>query len=113
MSARAALLPLALLIAACGESTAPPSPIAAVAIVPDSVEVVVNGTVQLRAAMWDAAGRAARDRAVTWTSSNPTVATVSPTGLVTTAFRGSTTITVTCEGRSATAVVVVSLPMGV
>jgi uncharacterized protein YjdB len=113
VSARAALLPLALFIAACGESTAAPSPITAIAIVPDSVEVVVNGTAQLRAAMWDAAGRAARDRAVTWTSSNPTVATVSPTGLVTTAFLGSTTITVTCEGRHATAVVVVFLPMGV
>jgi len=38
---------------------------------------------------------------------------VSATGLVTTLLGGSTTITVTCDGRRATAVVVVFLPMGV
>src|SRR5207248_396923 len=39
------LAPFVLLVAACGESTAPPPPIAAVTIVPESVEVVVHGTV--------------------------------------------------------------------
>ena len=104
---------LALLVAACGEATAPPRPVAAMGIVPESVEVVVRGTVQLTAAMWDASGRAVRGREMTWASSNPAVGSVTSTGLVTALIRGSTTITVTCDGRRATAVVVVFLPMGV
>ena len=109
----AALDTLAVLIAACGESTAPPPPIAAVTIEPKSVEVVVHGAVQLTAAMWDASGSAVRGRAMTWASSDDAVGSVSSTGLVTALIRGSTTIMVTCEGRRATAVVVVFLPMGV
>ena len=84
-----------------------------VTIVPETVEVVVQGTVQLTAALWDASGRAVPGGAMTWASSDPAVGRVSSTGLVTALLRGSTTITVTCEGRRATAVVVVFLPMGV
>ena len=109
----AGLPAFALLVAACNAAAAPPVPIAAVTVVPESVEVVVQGTVQMTAAMWDASGSAVRGRAMTWASSDPRVATVSDTGLVTTQLRGSTTITVTCDGRRATAVVVVFLPMGV
>jgi len=107
-----ALAPAALLMAAC-QSTAPPPPIAAVTIVPESIEIVVGGAAQLTAAMWDASGRAASGRAVTWASSHPAVATVSATGLVTARLKGSTTVTVTCEDRRATAVVIVFVPMGV
>jgi uncharacterized protein YjdB len=112
----AALTAFVLLIAACGsggEATAPRQPVAAVRIVPESVEVVVRGTVQLAAATWDASGRAVGHRAVTWASSDPGVATVSATGLVTARLRGSTTVTVTCEDQRATAVVIVFLPKGV
>ena len=111
-----ALTALIALLAACGTgdpSTAPTQPVAAVSIVPEAVEVVVRETVQLTAAMLDASGRGGRGRAMTWASSDPAVATVSATGLVTTLLGGSTTITVTCDGRRATAVVVVFLPMGV
>jgi uncharacterized protein YjdB len=101
-----------LAVVAC-DSTAPRPPIAAVTIVPESIEIVVGGAVQLTAAMWDASGRSARGRVVTWASSHPAVATVSATGLVTALLQGSTTITATCEGRRGTAVVVVFLPMGV
>ena len=112
----AALTALALLIAACGsggEATAPRQPVAAVRIVPESVEVVVRGTAQLTAATWDASGRAVGHRAVTWASSNPTVGIVSATGLVTALNSGSTTVTATCEDRRATAVVIVFVAMGV
>jgi len=112
----AGLTALALQVAGCrggGEWTAPPPPIAAVTIVPESIEIVVGGAVQLTAAMWDASGRAASGRAVTWASSHPAVATVSATGFVTALLKGSTTVTVTCEDRRATAVVIVFLPMGV
>ena len=107
------LATVVLLVAACGEATAPPPPIAAVTIVPESVQVVVRGTVKLTAATWDASGSAVRGRAMTWASSDDAVGSVSSTGLVTALIRGSATITVTCEGRRATAVVVVFLPMGV
>jgi len=112
----AGLTALALQVAGCrggGEWTAPPTPIAAVTIVPESIEVVVRGTVQLTAATWDPSGRAASGRAVAWASSHPAVATVSASGLVTALLKGSTTVTVTCEDRRATAVVIVFVPMGV
>jgi hypothetical protein len=108
----AALTAIGLQVAAC-QSTAPPPPIAAVTIVPESIEVVVRGAVQLTAAMWDASGRSARGRVVTWASSDPSVATVSATGLVTARLKGSTTVTVTCEDQRATAVIIVFVPMGV
>jgi len=109
------LIPLVgftLLLIACA-STAPPPPVVALTIVPVTTELVVGATVQLTAATWDASGRAVGHRAVTWASSNPTVGIVSATGLVTALNRGSTTVTVTCEDRRATAVVIVFLPMGV
>ena len=112
----AGLTALALQVAGCrggGEWTAPPPPIAAVAIVPESAEVVVRETVQLTAATWNASGRAVGHRAVTWASSHPAVATVSATGLVTALLKGSTTVTATCEDRRATAVVIVFVAMGV
>jgi uncharacterized protein YjdB len=112
----AALTALALVIASCGsedEATAPRQPVAAVRIVPESAELVVRGTVQLTAAMWDASGGTVSGRAATWASSHPGVATVSATGLVTALNKGSTTVTATCEDRRATAVVIVFVPMGV
>jgi|SRR5882724_2073809 len=108
----AALTALALHVAAC-QSTAPPPPIAAVTIVPESIEIVVGGAVQLTAGVWDASGSSARGRVVTWASSDPSVAAVSATGLVTARLKGSTAVTVTCEDQRATAVVIVFLPMGV
>jgi uncharacterized protein YjdB len=47
--------------------------------------------------------------AVTWTSSNTAVATVSATGLITAVSAGSTTITATSSGKSASLVVNTSL----
>ena len=58
-------------------------------------------TLQLTAAAREAGGRELW-RPVTWSSSAPTVATVSNTGLVTSLSVGTTTITATAEGRSAT-----------
>lgn len=54
----------------------------------------------------DATGTALTDRAITWNSSNPAVATVT-NGLVTAVSRGLATITATSEGKSATAAITV------
>jgi len=47
--------------------------------------------------------------AVTWTSSNPSVASVGPSGLITAVSAGVSTITATASGKSATLVVTTSL----
>src|SRR5207237_7733569 len=48
-------------------------------------------------------------RTVTWGSSNTAVATVSPSGLVTSKAAGSATITATSEGKASSAAVTVTL----
>jgi len=58
----------------------------------------------------DAAGNSLAGRAVTWSSGDPTVASVSATGLVTAVGTGSTTITGTSEGVSGNAAVSVGTP---
>ncbi len=86
---------------------APPSPppVATVTIAPDSVELGVGETRQLSAALRDAQGRALSGRTITWTSSTPTIASVSSTGVVTAVAPGRGVITVTSEGRSGDAVI--------
>jgi len=102
----------ALLLLACA-STAPPPSVAAMTIAPVTTEIVIGTTVQLTATTWDASGRVLQGREVTWTHSDPTVGTVSATGLVTARSRGTTTITATSEGQHCTSVVIVRLAMGV
>jgi len=48
-------------------------------------------------------------RAITWSSSDPTVATVLATGFVRAVGAGTATITATSEGHSGTAAVTVKL----
>src|SRR5256886_15097719 len=70
---------------ACGnDSTAPPQPaVASVAVAPSTSSLTVGDTVRLAATVEDARGNVLSARVVTWASSNPAVATVSRTGLVT------------------------------
>src|SRR3989442_13207909 len=65
-------------------------------------------TLQLTATIKDSAGNVLSGRAVTWTSSDASVATVSSSGLVGAVAAGSVTITATSEGRSGTAAIVVA-----
>src|SRR5207245_1477936 len=65
-------------------------------------------TLQLTATTKDSAGNTLTGRAVTWASSNTTVAGVSGTGLVTGLVTGSATLTATSEGKSGTSVITVS-----
>jgi uncharacterized protein YjdB len=106
------LLTSAVLLVAC-TSTSPPQPVAAMTIAPVTTEIVIGASVQLMAMTWDASGRVLQGREVTWTHSDPTVGTVSATGLVTARSRGTTTITATSEGQHCTSVVIVHLAMGV
>ena len=89
-------------------------PVAAVQVTPATATLLVGATQQLSASARDAKGAALTGRLVTWSSSNPSVATVSATGLVTTLAAGSATLTATVEGVEGTAVLTVApLPAAV
>jgi adhesin/invasin len=84
----------------CGEGTGPAAPVATVTIaVTNAVEVVPGGTQMLTAIPKDAKGRELTDRIATWSSSDPSKATVVG-GLVTGVALGVATITATIEGQA-------------
>jgi len=85
-------------------------PVAAVAVWPPSSSIPVGLTLQLTATPQDRDGNPLQGRLVTWASSNPSVATVSPEGLATGVTQGSATITATSEGKSGSAPVTVRMP---
>src|SRR5207249_6003043 len=74
-------------------------PVASVTVSPTAPNMYVGGTVQLTATLKDAAGSVLSGRALSWTSSNVAIATVSAAGLVTGVAVGAVTITATSEGR--------------
>ena len=87
-------------------------PVATVVVSPAPATLPVGGTVQLTVTLKDASGTTLTGRTVAWTSSTTTVATVSPSGLVSdVASGGTTTITATSEGKSGTSVVTVQAPL--
>src|SRR5207302_5942968 len=83
-------------------------PIVSVDVTPPTATVQTGQTVQLTATPRDANGAALSGRAVTWSSNNTSVATVSSSGLVSGVTPGSATITATSEGKSGTASVTVT-----
>jgi uncharacterized protein YjdB len=83
-------------------------PVASLAITPNSLSMSVGQTAQLADTARDANANVLTGRVVSWVSSNPAAATVSSTGSLTALAAGSTTITATCEGVTATAAVTVS-----
>lgn len=99
-------------IAACsGESAAPPAPVASVLVAPGSSTLSPGQTAQLTASTRDAQGGILSNRTVTWTSTNLSVATVSPSGLVTAvAVGGPVTIVASSEGQDGSAIVTVIPP---
>src|SRR5207237_9050836 len=75
---------------------------------PPSATVSVGQTAQLTATPKDASGTPLSGRAVTWSSSDTTIARVSGSGLVTAIATGSATITATSEGQSGTSTITVT-----
>lgn len=72
--------------------------VAAVVITPNPVSATVGQSAQLAAVAKDAAGGALTGRTITWTSTNPAIATVSGAGLVNAIAAGTTTISATADG---------------
>lgn len=106
------------LLAACGsggnDGTGPngqPAPVASVTVTPSARSIVIGSTVQLWAQPRDAAGAQLFGRAVTWSSSNTAIATVSNAGVVSAHAAGSASITATSEGKTGTAAVTATVPV--
>ena len=104
---RAALLvaTVSALTIACLES---PTGTVALLVTPPAASVGVGDAVRLTAIPQDGGSVPARAPAVTWTSSDTSVATVDGTGLVTGVAPGSATITATSGGQSGRAQIIVS-----
>ncbi len=101
-----------LALAGCeSDPSVPDSVIASVAVTPRLSNLVVGGTQQLAASALDASGNPVAGATVTWTSSEPSVATVSATGLVTTVGAGSTAIQASSENATGFASITVTAPV--
>ena len=86
-----------------------PAPVAVIEVTPSQVSLEVGGARErLTATTKDASGNTLSGRAVTWTSSDPSIASVSQTGVVAGLREGSATITAKSEAAQGTATVGVS-----
>ena len=110
-------LPLAALVTGVGvaigcsnnSSAAPaPTPVARVTVTLAIASLTTGLTTQATAVIADSLGTALTGRAVTWSTSVATVATVSSSGLVTAVALGTANITATSEGKSGFATVTVT-----
>jgi len=88
--------------------TATPVPVHTVTVTPGSVSIVVGDTTRFSTTLWDSTGSALFGRAVTWSLSDSTKATIAGSGFVQAIAAGTTTVIATSEGRSGTAVVTVN-----
>ena len=96
--------------AAITVTSAPPAPVASVEVTPASASLTVGQGVRLVATTKDSAGNTLTGHPVSWTTSNPTVATVDTTGYVTSVAAGSATIVATSDGKSGSAAITVTNP---
>ncbi|HSU15878.1 Ig-like domain-containing protein [Longimicrobium sp.] len=91
-------------------SPPPPATVARVVVSPDSVVLQPGHTADLDAAAYDAEGHVLTGRAVTWTTSDSTIARVGADGMVTAVAAGTARATATVEGVGGTAKVIVVAP---
>jgi alpha-tubulin suppressor-like RCC1 family protein/uncharacterized protein YjdB len=85
-----------------------PLPVASVAILGGGVNLGLGTSSQLTAVTQDSTGAALAGRVIIWSSDNPAVVAVSPTGLATGVGLGSATVTATSEGKSGAAAITVT-----
>jgi dipeptidyl aminopeptidase/acylaminoacyl peptidase len=107
---------LVLTAAACHDTTTPdpvplpPPPVASVTVTADRRLFEPGDTEPLRAIVADATGHPLEGRAIIWTSSDTSVATVGAAGVVTAREAGLVAVTATSEGRSGSVRLAVSDP---
>jgi len=108
---RSSFLILIASISACGGNgdggIQPPEPVTSVSITAPTTEIRVGETVQLTATALDGNGAVLEGRSFEWTSGIGSVASVSPTGLVTGLAKGQSEIRATTEGVTGRIVITV------
>lgn len=77
-------------------------PVLAVGITPSDTALALGLTRQLTATVYSVFSRTLTDRPVVWASSDPSKVRVSQTGLIEGVVAGVSTITASCEGKTAT-----------
>ncbi len=87
-------------------------PVATVTVSVGTNFLLVGQTTNATATLRDASNNLATNRAVTWSSGTPAVATISPLGVITVVSVGTTVITATSEGRTGTLTFTVVPPVG-
>jgi len=99
-------------ITATAQVTVARMPVASIELTPSDTTIATGSTVQLSVKLRSATGLVLTDRRIDWASSNPAIASVSQTGLVTAiAPGGPVTISVTSEGIAVSARVRVNAPV--
>ncbi len=108
-SAAFRLFPLVVFLAVASTACRPDGPAgptrsaSVVTVSPEAVEVPVEGRVRLEATIRDSEGEVMAEAPVTWTSSDPNVASVDEMGEVTGLALGPSVVTASVEGASASA----------
>jgi hypothetical protein len=87
-------------------ATVSPAPVASVTVSPATATVMLGATRALTATVRDSTGAVLTGRAVAWTSSDTTMATVSTTGIVTANAAGTVTVAATADGVTGSSVLV-------
>jgi uncharacterized protein YjdB len=84
------------------------TPVATVTVSPATATVTLGGTTAYAAVLHDANGNVLTGRAITWSTSNAAIATVTSSGVATGVGAGTATITAASEGKSGTASITVA-----
>jgi alpha-tubulin suppressor-like RCC1 family protein len=87
----------------------PVAPVASVSVLPGELSLLAGDSRQLTATPKDELGNPLTGRSITWTTTDPSVAAVSSSGIVTAMGPGTASVAATSDGKSGNAVVSVSV----
>jgi adhesin/invasin len=100
----------AIILACTTDTTVGPEQVVSLAVSPESTTIAVGQLVRLQSVATDASGIQYIGTPTDWTAANTAIATVSSSGEVTGVAPGTTAITATAGGKTATAQVTVTPP---
>jgi uncharacterized protein YjdB len=98
-------------VAVTGSAPTPtPAPVASVTLTPATASIMVGQAATFTATLRDANGTVLTGRTVSWSSTNPAIATVASSGIATGVAAGSVTIRATSEGTTGQSALTVVAP---